>query len=201
MARFIAAISLAFICTTISFAAGDPTKGQAIASQVCIACHGVDGNSPIAMNPNLAGQHPEYLAKQLANYRSGSRTNPIMAGMVANLSTEDMINVAAYYGAQRPRPLSAQDKERVAQGRKLYRAGNAEAGLAACSGCHLPNGAGIPTQYPRLAGQHPEYIVTQLKAFRAGERANDPNNMMRAIASKLSDNDMAAISEYLAGLQ
>jgi cytochrome c553 len=201
MIRFFAATSLALICATTSFAAGDPAKGQVIASQVCVACHGIDGNSPLPMNPNLAGQHPEYVAKQLMNYSSGSRMNPIMAGMVANLSPEDMKNLSAYYGAQRPRAMAAQNKERVAQGRKLYRAGNAQTGLAACSGCHLPNGAGIPAQFPRLAGQNPEYIVTQLKAFRAGERANDPNNMMRAVASKLADKDMAAIAEYLAGLQ
>lgn len=201
MIRFFAAISLALFCATTSFAAGDPAKGQVIASQVCVACHGIDGNSPLPMNPNLAGQHPEYVAKQLMNYSSGSRVNPIMAGMVANLSPEDMKDLSAYYGAQRPRPIAVQNKERVAHGRKLYRAGNAQTGLAACSGCHLPNGAGIPAQFPRLAGQNPEYIVTQLKAFRAGERANDPNNMMRTVASKLSDKDMAAIAEYLAGLQ
>lgn len=201
MIRFIAAISLALICASTTLAAGDPAKGEVIASQVCVACHGIDGNSPMPMNPNLAGQHPEYLAKQLMNYSSSSRVNPIMAGMVANLSPEDMKNLGAYYGAQRPRPTAAQNKERLAQGRKLYRAGNAQTGLAACSGCHLPNGAGIPAQFPRLAGQHAEYIVTQLKAFRAGERANDPNSMMRAVASKLSDQDMAAIAEYLAGLQ
>lgn len=201
MARFVALLSLALICITSSHAAGDPAKGQAIASQVCVACHGIDGNSPLAMNPNLAGQHPEYLAKQLQNYKSGSRTNAIMAGMVAGLSPEDMKNLAAHYSAQRPRTAAAQDKNLIAQGRKLYRAGNPQTGLAACSGCHLPNGAGIPAQYPRIAGQHPEYLVTQLKAFRAGERANDPNNMMRSVAAKLSDADIAALAEYLSGLQ
>lgn len=201
MTRFVALLSLALICVTSSHAAGDPAKGQAIASQVCVACHGIDGNSPLAMNPNLAGQHPEYLAKQLLNYKSGSRANPIMAGMVAGLSAEDMRNLAAYYGAQRPRATAAQNKDLIAQGRKLYRAGNSQTGLAACSGCHLPNGAGIPTQYPRIAGQHPEYLVTQLTAFRAGVRANDPNNMMRAVAAKLTDADIAALAEYLSGLQ
>lgn len=201
MARFVALFSLALICVTSSHAAGDPAKGQSIASQVCVACHGIDGNSPLAMNPNLAGQHPEYLAKQLLNYKSGDRANPIMAGMVAGLSTEDMKDVAAYYSAQRPRPLAARDRELIAQGRKLYRAGNAQTGLAACSGCHLPNGAGIPAQYPRLAGQHREYLVAQLKAFRSGERANDPNNMMRAVAARLTDTDIAALAEYLSGLQ
>lgn len=201
MARFVTLFSLALICITSSHAAGDPAKGQSIASQVCVACHGIDGNSPLAMNPNLAGQHPEYLAKQLLNYKSGDRANPIMAGMVAGLSAEDMKDLAAYYGAQRPRPLAARDKDLIAQGRKLYRAGNAQAGLAACSGCHLPNGAGIPAQYPRLAGQHREYLVAQLKAFRSGERANDPNNMMRAVAARLTDADIAALAEYLSGLQ
>lgn len=201
MARFVALLSLALICVTSSHAAGDPAKGQAIASQVCVACHGIDGNSPLAMNPNLAAQHPEYLAKQLLNYKSGSRANAIMAGMVAGLSAEDMKNLAAHYSVQRPRAAAAQDKNLIAQGRKLYRAGNQQTGLAACSGCHLPNGAGIPAQYPRLAGQHAEYLITQLKAFRAGERANDPNNMMRAVAAKLSDSDIVALAEYLSGVK
>ncbi len=119
MARLVALLSLALICVTSSHAAGDPAKGQAIASQVCVACHGIDGNSPLAINPNLAGQHPEYLAKQLLNYKSGSRTNPIMAGMVAGLSAEDMKDLAAHYSAQCPRAAAAQDKNLIGQGRKL----------------------------------------------------------------------------------
>lgn len=203
MKRLIAATMVAFIFVTSAVAAdfGDPAKAQPIANQICAACHGADGNSPLPMNPSLAGQHPEYLFKQLNEFKSGSRTNAVMTGMVAGLSAEDMRNLAAYYAAQKPSESAAKDKELVAQGRKLFRGGNVAAGVAACAGCHSPNGAGIPSQYPRLAGQHPEYIVTQLKAFRAGERANDSTNMMRAVAARLTDNEIAAVAEYLSGLR
>ena len=203
MTRFIAATVVAFISVTAAVAAdfGDPAKAQPIANQICAACHGADGNSPLPMNPSLAGQHPEYLFKQLSEFKSGNRNNAVMMGMVAGLSVEDMRNLAAYYAAQKPGEITAKDKELVAQGRKLFRGGNAAIGVAACAGCHSPNGAGIPSQYPRLAGQHPEYAVAQLKAFRAGERANDANNMMRAVAARLTDKEIAAVAEYLAGLR
>lgn len=203
MKRLIAATMVAFIFVTSAEAAdfGDPAKAQPIANQICAACHGADGNSPLPMNPSLAGQHPEYLFKQLNEFKSGSRNNAVMTGMVAGLSAEDMRNLAAYYAAQKPSESAAKDKDLVAQGRKLFRGGNVAAGVAACAGCHSPNGAGIPSQYPRLAGQHPEYIVTQLKAFRAGERANDSTNMMRAVAARLTDNEIAAVAEYLSGLR
>ena len=203
MNRFIAATMAAFIYATTAVAAdfGDPAKAQPIANQICAACHGADGNSPLPMNPSLAGQHPEYLLKQLNEFKSGSRNNAVMMGMVAGLSGEDMRNLAAFYAAQKPGETAANDKELVAQGRKLFRGGNAAIGAAACAGCHSPNGAGIPSQYPRLAGQHPEYVVAQLKAFRSGERANDSNNMMRAVAARLTDKEIAAVAEYLSGLR
>jgi len=203
MNRFIAASMAAFISVTSTVAAdfGDPAKAQPIAGQICAACHGADGNSPLPMNPSLAGQHPEYLFKQLNEFKSGSRNNAVMMGMVAGLSAEDMRNLAAYYSAQKPGESAAKDKDLVAQGRKLFRGGNLATGVAACAGCHSPNGAGIPSQYPRLAGQHPEYVATQLKAFRAGERANDANNMMRAVAARLTDKEIAAVAEYLSGLR
>lgn len=203
MNRFIAATMVAFVFVTSAAAAdfGDAAKAQPIANQICAACHGVDGNSPLPMNPSLAGQHPEYLFKQLNEFKSGSRTNPVMTGMVAGLSAEDMRNLAAYYAAQKPSESAAKDKDLVAQGRKLFRGGNVATGVAACAGCHSPNGAGIPSQYPRLAGQHPEYIVAQLKAFRAGERANDSTNMMRAVAARLTDREIGAVAEYLSGLR
>jgi len=184
-----------------SGATGDPAKAQPIANQICAACHGADGNSPLPMNPSLAGQHLEYLFKQLNEFKSGSRNNAVMMGMVAGLSAEDMRNLAAYYSAQKPGESAAKDKDLVAQGRKLFRGGNLATGVAACAGCHSPNGAGIPSQYPRLAGQHPEYVATQLKAFRASERANDANNMMRAVAARLTDKEIAAVAEYLSGLR
>jgi len=203
MNRIIAASMAAFITVTSAVAAdfGDPAKAQPIAGQICAACHGADGNSPLPMNPSLAGQHPEYLFKQLNEFKSGSRNNAVMMGMVAGLSAEDMRNLAAYYSAQKAGESAAKDKDLVAQGRKLFRGGNLATGVAACAGCHSPNGAGIPSQYPRLAGQHPEYVATQLKAFRAGERANDANNMMRAVAARLTDKEIAAVAEYLSGLR
>ena len=190
----------AFICITCAHAAGDSSKGQAIVGKVCAACHGFDGNSFLPANPSLAGQHEEYLLKQLTEFKSGARSNPVMAGMVANLSADDLRNVAAYYASQTPKQMGAKDKDLVAQGRKLYRGGDAAKGIAACAGCHSPNGAGIPVQYPRLASQHADYVAAQLKAFRAGDRANDPNQMMRITAIKLTDKEIAALAEYISGL-
>ena len=203
MNRFIAATVVAFISVTSAVAAdfGDPAKAQPIANRICAACHGADGNSPLPMNPSLAGQHPEYLFKQLNEFKSGSRNNAVMMVMVAGVSAEDMRNLAAYYAAQKPSETAAKDKDLVAEGRKLFRGGNVATGVTACAGCHSPNGAGIPSQYPRLAGQHPEYVIAQLKAFRAGDRANDSNNMMRAVAGRLTDKEIAAVAEYLSALR
>lgn len=184
----------------------DAAKGQAIAGQVCAACHAADGNSQIAANPKLAGQFYEYLHKQLVNYKpqggkKAERDNAVMAGMVANLSPADMRDVAAYYAAQKLKPAAARDKELAALGQKIYRGGNAATGVAACAGCHGPAGAGMPVQYPRIAGQFPEYVEAQLKAFRAGARANDPNGMMRGVAARMTDREIQAVSEYVAGLR
>lgn len=185
---------------------GDAAKGQAIAAKVCAACHGPDGNSPLPVNPSLAGQHPEYLYKQLDNFKPkagkpAERGNAVMMGMAIPLSDDDMKNVAVYYATQSPRPRAARDHELVKQGELIYRGGIAAKSVAACASCHSPNGAGMPAQYPRVAGQHAEYTAAQLKAFRGGERKNDPNNMMRAVAAKLSDREIAAVSEYIAGLR
>lgn len=184
----------------------DLAKGQQIATQVCAACHAADGNSPAAANPKLAGQIPEYLHRQLTNFKpqggkKAERENAVMAGMVAALSADDMRNVAAYYASQKLKPAAAKDKELAALGQKLYRGGNPAAGLPACAGCHGPAGAGMPAQYPRLAGQFAEYIDAQLKAFRSGARANDPNGMMRGVAAKMSDREIQAVAEYAAGLR
>jgi len=205
MNRFIAT-SVASISLCVSFLAdaaqaiGDPAKAQAIVSQVCAACHGVDGNSLLPANPSIAGQHADYLYKQLVEFKSGARANAIMTAIAANLSPDDMHNLAAYYSSQAARRTGATDKEAVEQGGRLYRGGNASNGTAACAGCHSPDGAGIPAQFPRLANQHPEYVIAQLKAFRAGERANDPNQMMRSTAAKLSDKEIAALAQYVSGL-
>lgn len=185
---------------------GDPAKAQQIASQVCAGCHGSDGNSAIPANPNLAGQHAEYITKQLMNFkaaegRPAERNNPIMGGMVAALNPADMVNLGAYFAKQAPKPGTAKDKALAEQGQKLYRGGNPATGVPACAACHSPSGAGIPAQYPRLAGQHAEYTLAQLKAFRAEDRANDANKMMRTIAAKMSDQEMKAVAEYITGLR
>jgi cytochrome c553 len=174
-------------------AKADPAKAQQIVNTVCIACHGADGNSPVAANPKLASQHPDYLNKQLANFKSGERKSAIMAGMAAMLSPEDMKNVAQA-------PAAAKDKVLAAQGEKIYRGGVAAMGVPACSGCHGPAGSGIPAMFPRLAGQHGDYIVAELIKFRNGERANDPGKMMQMVAMKMSDQDMKAVAEYITGL-
>lgn len=181
-------------------AKADPAKAQQIASTVCVACHGADGNSPAPANPKLASQHPDYLNKQLANFKSGERKSAIMAGMAAMLTPEDMKGVAAYFGGQKQTPAAAKDKVLVAQGEKIYRGGVAEMGVPACSGCHGPSGSGIPAMFPRLAGQHGDYIVAELVKFRNGERANDPGKMMQTVAMKMSDQDMKAVAEYITGL-
>lgn len=193
---FIAAIASA----SVHAAKGDPSKGQGL-SAACGACHGADGNSMIPTNPSLAQQHADYIAKQLAEFKAGTRANPIMAGMAAGLTPEAMADLGAYYARQKAKAAGARDTALVEAGRKLYRAGDAARGLPACSSCHSPSGAGIPAQYPRLAGQHQEYTVAQLKAFKAGERANDANAMMRSIAAKLTDQEMTALAEYMAGLK
>jgi len=207
--RFWIGAMLAFVAPFVAAQGvikGDPSKAQQIVTQVCAACHAADGNSPSPANPSLAGQHPEYLYKQLRNYKSQNgkppeRNNGVMAGMVANLSDDDMKNLAAYFAAQKPKPRSARDPALAKQGEAIYRGGIMAKNVAACASCHAPNGAGIPAQFPRLAGQHAEYTAGQLKAFRSGQRANDAAAMMRMIAAKMNDQEIAAVSEYIAGLR
>ncbi|HLO63980.1 MAG TPA: c-type cytochrome [Azonexus sp.] len=187
-------------------AKADPAKGKVIAETVCVACHGADGNSAVSANPNLAGQVEEYIYKQLKNFKAAdgkpaARNNPIMGGMAAPLSDEDMKNVAAWFASQKMKPAAAKDEKQIALGQKLWRAGDAKKGIPACAGCHGPAGAGLPAQFPRLAGQYPEYTEAQLKSFRTEERANDPEKMMRMIAAKLSDVEIKAVAEYAAGLR
>ena len=187
-------------------AAGDLAKGQQISNQVCAACHAADGNSTLAVNPVLAGQHADYTLKQLQNFKPqggkpAERPNPVMAGMVATLSSDDMRNVASYFESQKPKPRAARDAALVKLGQTIYRGGILAKNVAACTACHGPNGAGVPAQFPRLAGQFPEYVAAQLRAFRIGERANDPNRTMRAVAEKLSDREIAAVAEYISGLR
>jgi len=177
----------------------DVAKGEAIATQVCAACHSIDGSRGLPANPILQGQHPEYLAKQLADFKSGARANAIMKGFASTLSPEDMKNVAAFYATKTAKPGFAKDKESLLLGERIYRGGIADRQIAACAGCHSPNGAGIPVQYPRLGGQHGEYSEAQLVAFRSGLRAN--SLQMAGVAAKMNDREIKAVADYLAGLR
>ncbi|MHB1353060.1 MAG: c-type cytochrome [Thiobacillus sp.] len=180
---------------------GDPKAAESIVNQLCAGCHAVDGNSPAAANPKLAGLNAEYLNKQLIEFKSGARQSAVMSGMVASLSPQDMLNLAAYYSAQQPKPATAKDKELALAGQKIYRGGVQGAGVPACASCHGPQGKGIPVQFPRLAGQHSDYIYAQLEAFRLGNRSNDAAKMMRSIATKMTDADMKAVAAYIEGLR
>jgi cytochrome c553 len=187
-------------------AKADLAKGEQLAKQVCLACHAADGNSVAPANPKLAGQHSGYLYKQLANFKAqggkkAARENAVMAGMVAGLSDADMRALAAFYATQKLKPAAASDKDLAELGQKVLRGGIAEKSVAACAGCHGPDGAGIPGQYPRLAGQFSEYVDAQLKLFRAGGRTNDPSGMMRGVAARMSDAEIKAVAEYAAGLR
>lgn len=166
---------------------------------VCAACHGADGNSAITLNPKLAGQHPEYLEKQLIEFKSGKRANAVMSGMAAGLSDEEMKEIAAYFSAKKLTLGQAASNGAGSLGEKIYRGGIAATGVPACASCHGPNGAGLPKQFPRLSGQHADYTLAQMKAFRTGERANAP--MMMAISAKMTDAEMAAVSDYIQGLR
>jgi cytochrome c553 len=177
----------------------DLAKGQASATAVCGACHTSDGSRGSPANPILQGQHPEYLAKQLIEYKSGKRDNAIMKGMASILSDADMTNVAAFYASKQAKPGFAKSKELVALGEKIYRGGIAERSVPACSGCHSPTGAGIPSQYPRMAGQHADYTEAQLIAFRGGVRKN--STQMTGVAAKMNDREIKAVSDYIAGLR
>ena len=177
----------------------DLAAGEARFTAVCAACHGADGNSGSPANPKLAAQHPEYLVKQLQEYKSGKRANAIMQGMAAGLSDADMKNIAAWLASQKAKPGFAKDKELVALGERIWRGGIADRNIAACAGCHSPNGAGIPAQYPRIGGQHAEYTAAQLTAFRDGVRKNSVQ--MNQVAAKLNDREIRAVADYAAGLR
>lgn len=177
----------------------DLAKGQAISTQVCVACHAADGSRGSPANPILAGQHPEYLAKQLNEFKSGKRNNAVMKGFAGTLSDEDIRNVSAFYASKSAKPGFAKNKDGVKLGEKIYRGGVADKSVAACAGCHSPNGAGIPAQYPRVGGQHADYTEAQLVAFRSGARGN--SEPMRIIAGKMSDAEIKAVSDYVAGLR
>ena len=177
----------------------DLVKGEATYTAVCVACHAADGNSAIAGNPKLAQQHPEYLVKQLQEFKSGKRKNPVMQGFAAALSDDDMKNIAFWVTAKKVKPGFAKDKELVSLGERIYRGGVSDRQIPACAGCHNPTGAGNPVQYPRLGGQHAEYTATQLTAFRDGGRNN--SLQMNQVAAKLNDREIRAVADYIAGLR
>lgn len=196
----IAATVALFGTTATALAAGNATAGKDKAA-ACAACHNADGNSINGEWPKMAAQHASYLAKQLKNFKAGERVNPIMQGMAAPLSDQDMEDLAAYFASQTITPGKA-DPALVAQGEAIYRGGDLTKGVSACIGCHGPTGKGNPAAaFPSLAGQHAQYTETQLKAFRTMQRANDPGQMMRNIAAKMSDVEIKAVASYIQGLQ
>ena len=197
----VASASVAFAEEPQPAAAGakkpDLAKGQTTAA-ICVSCHTNDGSRGSPAYPILQGQHPEYLVKQLSEFKAGKRANPIMSGMVAALSEADMQNVAAFYAGKQAKAGFAKSKDTVALGEKIYRGGIADRQVPACAGCHSPNGAGLPVQYPRLGGQHADYTEAQLIAFRSGARKNSVP--MTGVAAKMNDREIKAVADYIAGL-
>lgn len=177
----------------------DLKRGATLYGQVCVACHAADGNSTTAANPKLAQQHPEYLIKQLQEYKSGKRANAVMVGFASALSEQDMRDIAYWLASQKGATGAATDAEKVRLGERIYRGGLMDRRIPACAGCHGPSGSGIPAEYPRLSGQHAEYTATQLKLFRSNERAN--NKLMHEVARYLTDVEIAALADYIAGLR
>ena len=176
-------------------------SAKIIVINLCIACHAIDGNSSISMNPKLAGQHSAYITKQLMNFKNGSRENAVMAGMVASLTEDDMKNLGLYFSMQSLKLSSAKTNGKGSLGEKIYRGGLSDKGVPACASCHGPAGHGVPDVYPRLNGQHSEYSLSQLNLFRLEKRSNDEGMMMRTIAQKLTEKEMQAVSDYIQGLQ
>ena len=202
MKRYLLFVAIASIMSAAAAAAqpqGNPKAGKA-ASTTCAACHGADGNSSNPVWPKLAGQGEPYLIKELHDFKSGKRKNPIMNPMAASLSDQEIANLAAYFTSQK-RTLGAADPKLVEAGQKIYRGGDAQTGVPACMACHGPAGEGNPqARYPALGGQHAEYVAAQLKAFRSGQRANDPAAMMRTIAARMTDSQIDAVASYVQGL-
>lgn len=209
--RQLAVLFASTLFSAVAFANGpapavkvDLAKGEQIFSQQCVSCHGAEGNSAAAIYPKLAGQHADYLVKQLSNFKPAKegekplRENAVMAGFAAMLSPEDMRNVSAYLESKTQKPGTAKNKATLELGQKIYRGGIAEKKVPACAGCHSPTGVGIPAQYPRIGGQHAQYTESQLNAFRAGTRGNSAQ--MTAISARLSDLEIKAVSDYIAGL-
>ncbi len=201
MKTFLAGLVVLVGMVSVAHAAGDAAAGEKKIA-VCAGCHGMDGNSAVANFPKLAGQGEKYLIKQMIDINAGTRNVVEMTGILTSLSEQDFADIAAYYSSKTGSPGVAK-ADLVEKGKSIYRAGNMATGLAACSACHSPNGAGnVSAAFPALAGQHADYIADQLKQFRSGERANDgESRMMRDIAAKLSDAEVIAVSSYIQGLR
>ena len=192
-------IGLSSLMSCALFAA-DPEAGK-IKSALCAGCHGVDGNSINGMWPSLAGQHASYLVKQINNFKSAERTDPVMQGMVAALGDDDIQDIAAYFAGQKAKPVSF-DQKLIKQGEGIYRGGITETSVAACMACHSPGATGNePAAYPSLKSQHSEYLVAQMKKFRDATRTNDPGSMMRGIAARMSDQEIMAVAAYISAIQ
>ena len=202
MKKVVIAIVSVFIgnaSVQLAFAQGDAAVGRSKAA-ICATCHGAEGNSELPMNPKLAGQNATYITKQLMDYKSGVRSNQTMSAMVLNLSEQDMQDISAWYSSQQV-TLQGADPKFVELGESLYRAGNKELAVAACSACHSPTGRGnAPAGFPSLGGQHAEYTLQQLKDFRAGVRQNDESSMMRIVVERLTDRELEALASYVSGL-
>ena len=177
----------------------DLAKGEAISTNVCAACHVADNTRGAPANPLLKGQHPEYLAKQLHDFKQDKRKNAVMKGFASALSEDDIRNVSAFYASKAPSNGTAKSKATIALGEKIYRGGIADRGVPACSGCHGPTGSGLPSQYPRLRGQHADYTVAQLLAFRGNTRTNSPQ--MVGVVAKMNDAEIKAVADYIAGMR
>jgi cytochrome c553 len=177
----------------------DLVSGEAKFTAMCVACHAADGNSGVPAYPKLSQQHPEYLVKQLREYKSGARKNAIMQGFASQLSDADMTNISFWLAEKKIKPGFAKDKDLVVLGERIYRGGVSDRQIAACAGCHSPNGAGNPSQYPRLGGQHADYTAAQLTAFRDGVRTS--SLPMTQVAAKLNDREIRALADYIAGLR
>ncbi len=199
MNKLLIALLVSVGITGVAQAAGDAAAGQA-KTAVCAACHGADGNSAVANFPKLAGQNERYLLKQMQDIKAGTRPVVEMTGMLTNLSDQDMEDIAAYFSSKGIQVGSA-SPELVDAGRDIYRAGVQAKGVAACTACHLPTGSGNASAgFPQIGGQHADYTAKQLKAFASGARTNDPSGMMQDIASKLSEDEIKAVSSYIQGL-
>ena len=185
----------------------DAVKGEALYTNgdaargivACVSCHGAAGNSTISVNPKLAGQHEAYVVKQLNDFATPARNNAVMSTFAKMMNADDVKNVSAFLAAQKPKAGAAKNKDSIELGKMIYRGGIAEKNVPACAGCHSPNGAGIPAQFPRIAGQHQDYTVAQMLAFRSGDRKNSPQ--MLTIAKRMSDDEMKAVADYVAGLK